>query len=220
MLTPALKRKADASSMHELKQAARDFAESITKIGVNILMLVVSLVQTGKAVHKGKVISIDERSKVTSQKFSTWEEMKNYYKEKPEKVTEFLQKNKPKYSPAPQKWFNKGGVLEIKEINGDKIWTYINKNGDSVPYINGYIKFPEKYLHPDFREINIGSFSGKRYIDNDKLLEILRNDYGVVEIPDGYIPHHDITDGIFQFVEESIHNEFTHIGGNSLHGGK
>ena len=61
--------------------------------------------------------------------------------------------------------------------------TYTNSVGDSVSYINGYVKFPEKYLYPGIGEINIGSFSGNRTIDNAKLLEILKNDYGIIEIP-------------------------------------
>lgn len=146
--------------------------------------------------------------------------MKSYYRIQSVKVTEFLRNNKPKYSPDVKQWFAKGGSLEIKEINGNEIWIYTNSNGDSVPYINGYVKFPKKYLHPDIREVDIGSFSGNRFIDNEKLLEVLKSDYGIVETPDGYIPHHDIHNGVFQFVEESIHKEFTHIGGNSLYGGK
>ena len=49
-----------SSNMHEYKKAAKLFAESIAKIGVNTLMLIISLIQTGKAVYKGKVISLNE----------------------------------------------------------------------------------------------------------------------------------------------------------------
>ena len=80
-------------------------------------------------------------------------------------------------------WFAERGTLELKEANGNKIWTYTNSVGDSVPYINGYVKFPEKCLYSDIGEINIGSFSGNRTIDNAKLLEILKNDYGIIGIP-------------------------------------
>lgn len=61
LLTTALEKKKNATSMHEFKKAAKLFAESIAKIGVNVLMLIVSLVQTGKAVYKGKTISINEK---------------------------------------------------------------------------------------------------------------------------------------------------------------
>lgn len=50
-------------------------------------------------------------------------------------------------------------------------------------------------------------------LEYEKLLEILKSDYGIVETPDGYIPYHYINNGVFQFVEESIHKEFTHSGG-------
>ena len=61
LLTTSLEKKKNATSMHEFKKAAKLFAESIAKIGVNVLMLIVSLVQTGKAVYKGKTISINEK---------------------------------------------------------------------------------------------------------------------------------------------------------------
>lgn len=64
LLTTALEKKKNATSMHEFKKAAKLFAESIAKIGVNVLMLIVSLVQTGKAIYKGKTISINERPNV------------------------------------------------------------------------------------------------------------------------------------------------------------
>lgn len=49
------------------------------------------------------------------------------------------------------------------------------------------------------------------------MLEILEKDYGITEIPEGYVVHHDIENGILQLVEEKIHKEFTHIGGYSLY---
>ena len=61
LLTTSLEKKKNATSMHEFKKAAKLFAKSIAKIGVNVLMLIVSLVQTGKAVYKGKTISINEK---------------------------------------------------------------------------------------------------------------------------------------------------------------
>lgn len=49
------------------------------------------------------------------------------------------------------------------------------------------------------------------------MLEILEEDYGITEIPEGYIVHHDIENGILQLVDENIHTEFTHIGGHSIY---
>ena len=62
LLTTALEKKKNATSMHEFKKAAKLFAESIAKIGVNVLMLIVSLVQTRKAVYKGKEIKVGEKA--------------------------------------------------------------------------------------------------------------------------------------------------------------
>ena len=62
MLSSALEEKQKASNMHEYKKAAKLFAKSISKIGVNTLMLIVSLVQTVKAFHKGKELKICEKS--------------------------------------------------------------------------------------------------------------------------------------------------------------
>lgn len=64
MLTAALEKKQNSLNMQEHKQAARLFAESIAKIGVNVLMLVVSLVQTGKAVYRGREIRLNKKPKI------------------------------------------------------------------------------------------------------------------------------------------------------------
>ena len=53
--------------MHEYNKAAKFFAESVAKIGVNVLWLIISLIQTGKAVYKGKEISINTRNKVRAK---------------------------------------------------------------------------------------------------------------------------------------------------------
>jgi len=49
------------------------------------------------------------------------------------------------------------------------------------------------------------------------MLEILEDEYGLSEIPDGYVVHHHTENGILQLVEEEIHTMFTHIGGHSLY---
>ena len=68
MLTSALEQKQKASNMHEYKKAAKLFAESIAKIGVNTLMLIISLIQTGKAVFKGKVIELTPKKSIFKYK--------------------------------------------------------------------------------------------------------------------------------------------------------
>ena len=72
MLTAALEKKQNSLNMQEHKQAARLFAESIAKIGVNVLMLVVSLVQTGKAVYRGREIRLNKKPKIRIEFNETW----------------------------------------------------------------------------------------------------------------------------------------------------
>lgn len=147
-------------------------------------------------------------------KVSNWDDMKDAYKGT---ITQFVKENKPKYSPDIKKWFDNGGSIEIQNLDGKQIWTYTSSAGDSVPYIDGYIKFPDEYLNPTIKSVDIGEFSGDRGKDIDKMLSILEEDYGITEIPEGYIVHHDIENGILQLVDENIHTEFTHIGGHSIY---
>ena len=147
-------------------------------------------------------------------KFNNWDDMKGAYEGT---ITQFVKENKPKYSPDIKKWFENGGSIEIQNIEGKQIWTYTSSVGDSVPYIDGYIKFPNEYLNPTINSIDIGEFTGDRSKDIDKMMAILEEDYGITEIPDGYIVHHDIENGILQLVDENIHKEFTHIGGHSIY---
>lgn len=132
-------------------------------------------------------------------------------------ITKYMKDNKPKHSPNIKKWFDKGGTIEIDIVDGNQIWTYTSPSGDAVPYIDGYVKFPDKYLHPVINYVDIGEFTGDRSKDMDKMLEILESDYGITEIPEGYIVHHDTENGILQLVDEDIHTEFTHIGGHSIY---
>ena len=70
---------------------------------------------------------------------------------------------------------------------------------------------------PEIESIDIGNFTGDRNDDLAKMLEILEDEYGLSEIPDGYVVHHHTENGILQLVEEEIHTMFTHIGGHSLY---
>lgn len=146
-------------------------------------------------------------------RFSSWDEMKDAY---PRKVTQFVKDNKPPYSPDLKKWFKNGGSIEIDTIDGKQVWTYISSSGDAVPYVDGYIEFPEKYLHPTIEPVNIGGFTGDRGQDLSKLLDILEKEYGITEIPDGFIVHHHTENGVLQLVDERIHSLFSHVGGHSL----
>jgi len=150
----------------------------------------------------------------TALKFNNWDDMKDAYKGT---ITQFVTENKPKYSPDIKKWFDKGGSIEIQNVDGKQIWAYTSSAGDSVPYIDGYIKFPDEYLNPTIKAVDIGEFTGDRSKDIDKMMDILEENYGITEIPEGYIVHHDIENGILQLVDENIHKEFTHIGGYSIY---
>ena len=144
--------------------------------------------------------------------------MKNYFYRK---VGKFVNECKPKYSRDIKEWFAEGGTIKIDINNGHLTWTYTNSVGDSVPYIDGYIKFYRKYMHPDdaIAEFSIDSFSGNRGTDVKKALEYI-NSIGYDEVPDGYVLHHDVNNGIIQLIIDKIHSQFTHIGGHSICGGE
>lgn len=164
----------------------------------------------GKA---GKTAGKVGESGSSSNKFSNWDDMKDAYKGK---VTKFLKGNKPKGSPIPKNWFEKGGTLEIETLDdGSQIWKYTSAKGDTVPYINQQVKFPKQYMFPDedIAEFSIGIFTGDRELDKKAALEFLRSE-GYDEIPDGYVLHHDYENGKMQLIEEEIHRIFTHYGGN------
>ena len=39
--------------------------------------------------------------------------------------------------------------------------------------------------------------------------------YGLTEIPEGYVLHHDYKNGNLQLIKEDYHKKFTHAGGHS-----
>ena len=156
-------------------------------------------------------ISTGEHTNVVS--FKSWEEMREIYKDS---INQFVKDNKPRYSPDIKKWFANGGTIAIQETKGQQTWTYTSAAGDSVPYIDGYVRFPEKYLNQTVPSVNIGHFSANRRKDIDIAIAILTEEYGLAEIPTGYVIHHDVEDGSLQLVDERIHRQFTHIGGYSM----
>ncbi|MCH5341002.1 MAG: DUF4157 domain-containing protein [Acetatifactor sp.] len=121
---------------------------------------------------------------------------------------------KPKGSPDISKWFDNGGSLEIDTAN--KTWTYISSNGDAVPYIDGKIDFPVRYLHSTIPEVNIGRFSNNRNSDRDSCKKVLKEKWNYTDIPGGYVAHHTFTNGIMQLVDANIHETFKHYGGFSF----
>lgn len=153
----------------------------------------------------------DSDTEQTSKTFTNLDDMKSElgktYKE--------IKEDKPMNSPELKKWFEKGGKIEISEENGKQVWTYINPEGIAVKYVDGYPVFPPETKHPFIGDLSIGEFTGDRTKDKELYLEVLEEEYGLTEIPEGYALHHDSENGVMQLVKEEYHKEFTHSGGHS-----
>ena len=147
-------------------EGAGNVAEDVGKAGKGL-----------EGAAKGAESAAEDAGKVvesgsSSNKFSNWDDMKDAYKGK---VTKFLKGNKPKGSPIPKNWFEKGGTLEIETLDdGSQIWKYTSAKGDTVPYINQQVKFPKQYMFPDedIAEFSIGKFTGDRELDKKAALEL------------------------------------------------
>lgn len=144
---------------------------------------------------------------------------KHFTKGGNEQFTKEILATKPKHSPVPEKWLNKGGSISI-DNNG--VWTYTNKKGQSVRYPGGYPDF-SNYLHPkvksvkikfakpenrpkDFKEANL-----KAGLDKNSDPPVPANN----RPPDGYTWHHHQDGTTMQLVERKVHDEFKHAGGIS-----
>ncbi|MCR5228151.1 MAG: DUF6531 domain-containing protein [Eubacterium sp.] len=203
-----------SSIKKEASRIAKDNSGSVKlPVKTNTSQKVTEKSNIGKSETIGKTENtLDSNFDATkSLKFDDWEDMKNSFKGT---ITKYLKDNKPKGSPVPKKWFEKGGSLEIKEENGSKIWKYTSSKGDTVSYIDNEIHFSENYLFKDknIAEFSIGSFSN-RADDKKAAIEYIK-DFGYDDIPDGYVLHHDYENGKLQLVEEEVHKTFTHYGGN------
>lgn len=128
-----------------------------------------------------------------------------------------IKADKPPNSPNIAKWFKNGGTIAIEQVNGKTIWTYTDAEKKSVQYIDGEVKFPPEAKHPVIGDLSIGEFTGDRTKDKELYLKKLEEEYGLTEIPDGYILHHDTENGVMQLVKEDYHKEFTHAGGHSMY---
>ncbi|MDM5154704.1 hypothetical protein QUF88_12935 [Bacillus sp. DX1.1] len=75
-----------------------------------------------------------------------------------EDFTKEVLKTKPMNSPRPERWLLKqGGKISIDDKG---VWTYTNKNEQSVRYPNGYPDFTP-YAHPDIPPVTIKVHSPK-----------------------------------------------------------
>ncbi|WP_257150798.1 HNH endonuclease [Bacillus pseudomycoides] len=142
-----------------------------------------------------------------------------------EDFTKEVLKTKPMNSPRPERWLlKKGGQISIDDKG---VWTYTNKNGQSVRYPNGYPDFTP-YAHPDIPPVTIKVHSPK---NNQKDFEAANLEAGLSkgsnppvpnksQPPEGYTWHHHEDGKTMILVEEDIHDEFKHIGGQSTVNGK
>lgn len=154
----------------------------------------------------------DMKNEVKQNTFSDLDSMKNEM----EKTYGEIKEDKPPNSPNIAKWFENGGSIKVEEMDGKKVWTYIDNIGREVKYVDGYPVFPPEAKHSVIDDINIGEFTGDRNEDKKLYLEKLEEQYGLTEIPDGYALHHDSKNGNMQLVKTDWHKEFTHAGGHSL----
>ena len=127
-----------------------------------------------------------------------------------------IKATKPPHSPNLAKWFDAGGSVQAGEYNGRSVWTFQDREGKAVTYIDGYPVFPSEAKHPVIEDLSIGHFTGDRFEDKKLYLEKLEEEYGLSNIPDGYALHHDAKNGNMQLVKTDWHGEFTHTGGHSL----
>ncbi len=126
-----------------------------------------------------------------------------------EDIDKNLLENKPKNSPNPEKWIEKGGEIHV---DGNGTWTYTTSDGVSAVYTDG---------HPDFaraglveKKTDIGEFSDKRSID-------FRRAEAQTEKPAGTTWHHSENGHTLEAVSTKYHKLFTHRGGFSIvNGGK
>ncbi|MDF2082025.1 HNH endonuclease [Bacillus pseudomycoides] len=141
-----------------------------------------------------------------------------------EDITSGILKTKPMNSPKPDKWYKKGGSISIDD-NGT--WTYTNKSGVSVNYPNGYPDFTP-YMHPNVKPVQIEVHSPKnnpKDFENANIAAKLTKDTDPPIIdnqrpPEGYTWHHHEDGKTMMLVDEDIHREFRHIGGQSKVNGK
>ncbi|QNU03384.1 T7SS effector LXG polymorphic toxin [Peribacillus butanolivorans] len=141
-----------------------------------------------------------------------------------EDVTKEILRTKPMNSPIPEKWYKKGGEISIDD-NGT--WTYTNKSGISVSYPNGYPDFTP-YVHPNVEPVKIEVHSPKnnpKDFENANIAAKLTKDTDppIIDIrkpPEGYTWHHHQDGKTMMLVDEDIHREFRHIGGQSKVNGK
>ena len=133
------------------------------------------------------------------------EDNENYYVTEEGVLVHNGYKDKPKNSPDPKKWKEKGGTIKVSEDG--KVWEYTDLEGNTVKYKDGYPDFsPHERQHvdidmkgnrtSDFTEANKKAPKGKKLPENTW--------------------HHNENGTTMQEVPTDIHRRFTHRGGVSF----
>ena len=133
------------------------------------------------------------------------EDNENYYVTEEGILVHNGYKNKPKNSPDPKKWKEKGGSIKISDDG--KVWEYTDWEGHTVKYKDGYPDFTPyerqrvnidmKGNHTtDFTDANKMAPKGKKLAENTW--------------------HHNENGTTMQEIPTDIHQRFTHRGGVSL----
>ncbi|MEK3987481.1 HNH endonuclease [Paenibacillus sp. FSL K6-3166] len=138
--------------------------------------------------------------------------------------TDEIMNTKPMNSPVPKKWYDKGGTILLDKSG---TWTYTNKEGISVSYPNGYPDF-SAYYHPTVKPVPIEVTVPKNPQEDFKKANLeagLNKDSDPPvpasnKPPEGYSWHHHEDGKTMILVDEDIHREFRHIGGQSTVNGK
>ena len=77
----------------------------------------------------------------------------NPQKLKLEDFTKEVLETKPRNSPVPEKWYERGGEISIDK---DGVWIYTNKKGITVSYKNGFPDFsPTIILQLNLLKLNL-----------------------------------------------------------------
>ena len=143
----------------------------------------------------------------------------NPQKLKLEDFTKEVLETKPRNSPVPEKWYERGGEISIDK---DGVWIYTNKKGITVSYKNGFPDF-SPYYHPTVKPVEIKFANpvnrGEDFKNANLKAGLNKNSNPPVPSlnrpPDGYTWHHHEDGKTMVLVEKKVHSEFSHVGGIS-----
>ncbi|MBC6130245.1 hypothetical protein HCA00_15635 [Listeria booriae] len=126
---------------------------------------------------------------------------------KGETISKNILATKPKNSPNPDKWLNKGGKISISK-NGT--WTYHHPDNHFVEYTDGFPNFKDSGFVK--QEVSIGKFESyvADFTKADKLAPKGPRDAQMNTW------HHHQDGETLQEVNKEIHKDYTHRGGMSL----